>query len=238
MNLICIAIDDDNLSLSILEKFCKKISFIELTEAFNNPWDALVHLKNNKPDIIFLDIGMPEISGLAIAREFSNESMIIFTTSYKHYAFDGFELNITDYLLKPYGFKRFQQAVCKAREIIEYKKLKQQIINGSQEYIVVKSEYKNIKIETSEILFIEALDNYAKIHTKERSHITHQNLKYLGKKLDSHEFIRVHKSFIVAVSKIDFFSRESIHINSTNIPIGRTYLNKFKEHIKQRDIMV
>ena len=225
MTLNCVAIDDDNMALAILKKYCGKIPCINLAATFSDPMDGLAHLKHNQPDIIFLDINMPGLSGLSIAQKASVKSEIIFTTAYKDYAFEGFQLNAADYLLKPIEFDLFYQAISKARDRIAIERLKQESFKDD-EFIIVKVDYKNVKIRLSQILFIEALDNYVKIHTTKKTYITLQNLKAIGAKLSSQDFLRVHKSFIVSLPRIDFFTKDQIHIQTHQIPIGRAFSKK------------
>ncbi|ASB49809.1 LytR/AlgR family response regulator transcription factor [Alkalitalea saponilacus] len=230
MLLKCVAIDDDPLCLSILKKYCQKVPSLRLRGAYENPTDALPHLDRINPDIVFLDINMPEISGIRIAEIYNHKTTIIFTTSHKDFALEGFELNAADYLLKPLNFERFFQAVCKAKDRIEFKALKKLSFEDN-DHVIIKSDYKNIKLKFSQILFIEALDNYVKIHTAKRNYLTLQNLKHFSKRLNG-DFVRVHKSYIVAVSKIEYFSRDQLRINGREIPIGRSYAQNFHEKVK------
>lgn len=225
MTLNCVAIDDDNMALSILKKYCEKIPCINLSATFSDPMDGLAHLNRHQPDIIFLDINMPGLSGLSIAQKASSKSEIIFTTAHKDYAFEGFQLNAADYLLKPIDFDLFYQAVSKARDRIALERIKQETFRND-EFIIVKVDYKNVKIRLGQILFIEALDNYVKIYTTKKTYITLQNLKSIGEILCPDDFLRVHKSYIVSLSRIDFFTKDHIHIQNHIIPIGRTFSKK------------
>ncbi len=226
----CIAIDDDNFSLSILDKYCEKLPCICLNSIFDNPLEALNYLKVHQPDLVFLDISMPEISGISIARKLQGKSMVIFTTSHKDFAHEGFDLDAVDFLVKPFDFDRFYQAIAKAREHRDFLRLKA-MVEADHEYIIIKEDYQNVKVKLSDILFIEALDNYVKIHTLKKTYLTLKNLKAMANNLNSRNFMRVHKSYIVALDRIDFFSRDQIHINGNVIPIGRTFSKRFKEEI-------
>lgn len=228
----CIAIDDDAFSLRVLSQYCSKLPSVSLNATFTNPLEALGLLKNNRPDLVFLDINMPEVSGLTIARKLKGETMIIFTTSHKDFATEGFDLNVIDFLLKPYEFDRFYQGVVKAREHREFQKLKEQIEGRQEKYIIIKEDYQNVKVRLSDILYIEALDNYVKIHTPQRTYMTLKNLKTMADYLDNKNFMRIHKSYIVALDQIDYFSRDKIHINGAVIPIGRTFVKKFMSEIR------
>lgn len=227
----CIGIDDDDFSLSVLEKYCDKLPCIYLESVFNNPLEALNYLRIHQPDVVFLDINMPEVSGISIARKLQGKSMVIFTTSHKDFAHEGFELDAVDFLVKPFGFDRFYQAIVKAKEHRDFLKLKA-MVETNHEYIIIKEDYQNVKVKLSDILFIEALDNYVKIHTHHKTYLTLKNLKAMDIDLKSRNFMRVHKSYIVALDRIDYFSREQIHINGSVIPVGRTFVKKFMNEVR------
>ena len=229
MPLHAIAIDDDNFSLSIIEKLSSKVPAIDLKQTFNNALDGIIYLRKHKPDLVFLDINMPEINGLDIAAQINDSTLIIFTTGHKDYALEAFDLNAIDYLVKPFEFDRFYKAVCKAEDCKRVKLPKTGSDNQEDDTILIKSEYKNIRVRKSEILFVEAMDNYVKIHTDDDVHITLQNLKSMEDMLDKDQFKRVHKSFIVSLSHIEYFSRHEVFINGQPVPVGRTYLPKFRE---------
>lgn len=227
----CIGIDDDDFSLGILEKFCTKLPCISLESVFKNPLEALNYFKVHQPDLVFLDINMPEVSGISIARKLQGKSMVIFTTSHKDFAHEGFDLDAVDFLVKPFGFDRFYQAIVKAKEHREFLKLKA-MVEADHEYIIIKEDYQNVKLKLSDILFIEALDNYVKIHTPKKTYLTLKNLKAMDEDLKSRNFMRVHKSYIVALDRIDYFSRDQIHINGSVIPVGRTFVKKFMNEVR------
>jgi len=227
----CIGIDDDNFSLSVLEKFCNKLPCISLESVFNNPLEALNYLRIHQPDLVFLDINMPEVSGISIARKLQGKSMVIFTTSHKDLAYEGFDLDAVDFLVKPFGFERFYQAIAKAKEHREFLKLKA-MVEADHEYIIIKEDYQNVKVKLSDILFIEALDNYVKIHTHKKTYLTLKNLKAMDRDLKTRNFLRVHKSYIVALDRIDYFSRGHIHIDGSVIPVGRTFVKKFLNEVR------
>ncbi|MFW6248958.1 MAG: LytR/AlgR family response regulator transcription factor, partial [Bacteroidota bacterium] len=173
------------------------------------------------------------------AERIKEHSMVIFTTAYKEYAIDAFDLNALDYLVKPFNRERFYNAVCKADEIKIAKEIREKQPRQSQDWdksIVIKAEYKNIKLQLSDILFIEALDNYVKIHTPERTYVTLQNLKSISEVLDQKRFMRVHRSFIISLPKVDQYNSSKIHINGNEIPIGRTFLPEFRKSIKEKSV--
>ena len=228
MKIKCIAIDDEPFALKIIEDFCKNIPFIELVKTFNSSYEGFIYLKTNKPDLIFLDIKMPEISGIQIAENTENLPPVIFTTAHSKYAINSYNLDAIDYLLKPFDLERFIKAVNKARKYIEIEK-KNTLNQELQEAIIIRVEYKNIKVYLSEILYIESMDNYIKIHTSGKYHLTQQSLKSIFSLLSKSNFCRVHKSYIVSISKINHFTRTELTIGDVIIPIGRVYSSNFIE---------
>lgn len=231
MRIKCIAVDDEPFALKIIDDFCEKIPFLELVKTFNNPYEAFVYLKNNKPDLIFLDIKMPEISGIQIAKNIKKLPPIIFTTAHSKYAIDSYNLDAVDYLLKPFDFDRFSKAINKAKKYLEIEK--RNTISQAQDHsVIIKVEYKNVKVFLSEILYIESMDNYIKIHTSKKYHLTQQSLKSILSLLPTESFCRVHKSYIVHIAKISHFTHQKITIGDIVIPIGRAYLSNFVESMK------
>lgn len=228
----CVAVDDEPRALEILKSFADRVPFLKIEAACTDPLEAFSIIKNIKPDLLFLDIQMPEITGIRLAEEVDRPPYIIFVTAFSKYAVEGFNLDALDFLLKPYSFDRFFKAVTKAKETIELR-LKIQEKPEEDGYIIVKSDYHNQKIYFAEILFIEAMDNYVKIHTPLKIYITLMNLKAIAEMLPSSRFIRIHKSFIVSESKINVFTRNYVVINQKQIPVGRAYASSFVEFMKK-----
>jgi len=226
MKIECIAIDDEQFALDTLAKHCVDVPFLNLVATFSDPYEAICYLKSHNPDLIFLDIQMPDISGINIAKDLQNKPMVIFTTAHSRYALDGFNLNALDYLLKPFDFQRFFKAVEKAKERFEFQTLHKSL-KENNEFIIIKVEYKNVKVFISDILYIEALDNYSKIYTYQKKILTLQNLRGLESILPENGFIRVHKSYIASISKISHFTREQVVIADKILPVGRTYSESF-----------
>lgn len=226
MKIKCIAIDDEQFALSALEKHCHEVPYLDLVATFSDPYKAIDYLKSQVPDLIFLDIQMPDISGIQIAQDFQNNPMIIFTTAHSRYAVDGFNLNAIDYLLKPFDFERFLKAVEKAKKKINFQNLSKSL-QEKNEFIIIKVEYKNVKIYISDIIYIEALDNYSKIFTIQKTHLTLQNLRKIISLLPENEFIRIHKSFIVPISKISKYTREKVILGEKILPVGRVFAENF-----------
>lgn len=225
----CIAIDDEPFGLKIIENYCDKIPQIQLLSTFNNAIEALHFLKNQSVNLVFLDIKMPDISGIEIATQLPNSSFVIFTTAYAEYAVESYKLNAIDYLLKPFDFERFYTAVKKAKKIITPKN---QIQNKEEVFITLKIEYKNVNIFINDIFYLESMDNYVKIHTSKQTYMPQMSLKRaLSIILEKTKIVRVHKSYAVVLSKIEFYTHKEITINNNKIPIGRSYLKSFLEEV-------
>jgi DNA-binding LytR/AlgR family response regulator len=220
----CIAIDDEPLALEILKKYIAKIYFLDLKGTFTDPFEAKKMLDETPVDILFLDIQMPDINGIEFSKTINKKNTaVVFTTAYSEYAVDGFNVDAIDYLLKPIEYDRFLKAVYKAKEYIDYL--------GSQElqdgYIFVKSDYQMVKVNLKDIIYIEGLDDYIKIYLPQKSILTLMTLKTISAKLPSKEFIRVHRSYIVPVTKIENISKSKIKIADKEIPIGVSYSESF-----------
>lgn len=218
-----IALDDEPPALDVLQSFCDKIDLIDLQKTFTKSEDALKYLKKYPVDLLFLDINMPAISGIDFYKKLPRKTMVIFTTAYSEYAVEGFTLSATDYLLKPISFARFEQAVEKA-----YTQWKQQNQNPEQQYLFIRADYSLVKILLSDILFIEGLDDYLKIHIQnQKTIVARMTLKAILEKLPEIEFVRVHRSFIVSISKIEKVRSKIIYINDEEIPVSASYETTF-----------
>ena len=217
-----IAVDDEPPALEILENYCRRTEKVELMKVFTSTSRALEYLEQFPADLIFLDINMPAISGLEFAKRIPQQSMVIFTTSYTEYAVESYSLNAVDYLLKPYTFARFQQAIEKAEAV---QRLQQ---NERQQYLILRVDYSLIRIALPDILFIEGLDNYLKVHVRNQSPIVvRMTMKALQEKLPENEFVRVHRSYIVAISKIGSIRNKMIFIGEEEIPLGTSHEKAF-----------
>lgn len=225
----CIIIEDEPLALERTSDFVKKISFLNLCETFDNALDGLAYLKVNEVDLLFLDIKMDELTGLELLESSTIKSQVIFTTAYPEYALKGYELNVTDYLLKPFSFNRFLQAVNKAQE-----NLSRNIPKPNIEFIFIKTENRLEKIMLEEILYIEGMRDYRRVHTIDKKIMTLQNFKELEQIIPSNLVCRVHKSYMVALNKIESIERNRIKIVNQLIPISATYKNHFLERINNR----
>lgn len=226
----CIIIEDEPLALERTKLFVEKIPFLQLDATFDNALMGLAYLKLHKVDLLFLDINMDELSGIELLESTTIESQVIITTAYQEYALKGYELSITDYLLKPFNFDRFLQAVTKALGNIQPKNLQ----TASQDYIFVKTENRLEKIVIGDIIFIEGMRDYRRIHTTDKRIMTLQNFKELEEMISSDLVYRVHKSYMVSLHKIDSIERSRIHIGKEIIPISDTYKTGFFNKIHKK----
>ena len=221
----CIALDDEPLALDWLQNFAAKIPSIDLQKTFTDPEAAAKHLRKFPVDLLFLDIQMPDISGIDFYKSLAQNVMVIFTTAHSEYAVEGFNLSAVDYLLKPYEFKRFEQAVQRAQE---YYNFIHQKSSDSNNFIYVRADYSLIKIDCSEIDYIEGLDDYIKIYiTGKKPVLTLMSLKGIMEKLPNKDFARVHRSFIVPLAKINFIRNKKIQLPNVEVPIGASYEEAF-----------
>ncbi len=225
MKINCLIVDDEPVAREILELYIAKISQINLIKSCQNAMEAFDVLNSYKIDLILLDINMPEISGLQLAKAITKNSKIIFTTAYREYALDGFDLQAVDYLLKPISFDRFLKAVNKYFEINRHIKSekKEKEIEIANDFIFVRSNRKMVKLNFDSILYIESLSDYIKIFTKNKVLISRETMTNIASKLPEESFLRIHRSYLVSVNKIDKYTNEYIEINHKAIPLSRTY---------------
>lgn len=227
MTLKCVAIDDEPLARECIANYIREVDFLQLTGTGANPVELTRLLHEQKVDLIFLDIQMPVINGIEFLRMTPNPPMVIITTAYPSYALDGFQLDVLDYLLKPITFNRFLKAVIKAKDYHHFlvKSDGSDITrtNPIADYFFIKCDYKYERIYFDDILYIEAMQNYVTIFTHKGKYITLLYLKTVEQNLERQSFIRVHKSYIVPIQKIDAIENNEIIIQSFRIPIGRSY---------------
>ncbi|HMI68242.1 MAG TPA: LytTR family DNA-binding domain-containing protein [Cyclobacteriaceae bacterium] len=223
----CLIIEDEPLALEKTKGFVNKVPFLQLSATFDNALTGLTYLNNHKVDLLFLDINMDELSGIELLESSKINSQVIITTAYLEYALKGYELQITDYLLKPFTFNRFLQAVNKAQENIVRRASESQ-----PNFIFVKTENRLEKIMLDEIVYIEGMRDYRRIHTVSKKVMTLQNFSEFEKVIPSSLVCRVHKSFMVALNKIESVERSRIKIGGQLIPISETYKEVFFQLIK------
>jgi len=235
MTIRCLIVDDKPLAIDILADYIAKTDFLELAGSTTNPVEALSILRNQHIDLVLLDIQMPELTGLQFMKIAGNKAKFILTTAYAEYAMDGYEHNVVDYLLKPIPYERFYRAAEKALNLLKPVSAVQELQTAIKqpEFLFVKTENRIQKINLKDILYIEGLQNYVQIHTSTERVMTLQTLKKLEEQLPLAEFIRVHKSFLVAIRHITAIERSRIIINNTTIPIGDSYRAAFFKRIDQ-----
>lgn len=241
MILRCIAVDDEPLALDKIADYIGRVPFLSLEGAFEDSISALTFLQTHAVDLVFLDIQMPQLTGIQLAKVMPPHVQVIFTTAYSEYAISGYELNVTDYLLKPIGFDRLLQGAQKALDKATNagKEPAKQPAPQAQTspFLFVKTEFKLQKIFLSDITYIEGMKDYLMIHTKHEHIMTLQNFKTLLEKLPADEFVRVHKSFVVSLSHIDFIERNRISIGQALIPISDSYKDEFYVHLERRGLL-
>jgi len=230
----CIIVDDEPIARDILKKHLSQIDVVNIAGSCKNAIEAFNLISSENIDLIFLDINMPDISGLSFAKSINKNIKIIFTTAYREYAVDGFDLQAVDYLLKPISYPRLLQAVNKfIAENTTKESVPTENKTSSDEYIFIRSDRKMVKISFAEIKYIESLSDYIKIHLSDKVIITRETISNIESKLPKNEFIRTHRSFIVSVNKINSFTNEYVEIEDKTIPISRSYkkevLDRFGE---------
>ncbi len=233
----CWIVDDEPLALSLLETYIENTPFLKLSGKFSSAKSAMQEMIDNKPNLIFLDIQMPNVNGIEFARIIDDKTRIIFTTAFKEYALEGYRVNAIDYLMKPISYVNFLTAAKRALkwfEIIQKGEDKKTNLPDNTDAIFIKSDYKIVRVLFDDILYIEGLRNYIKIYTnrKRTSIITLMTMKEIEDSLPDERFIRVHKSYIVAINKIDSIYKNRLLIAEKEIPIGITYKDDFRDRIE------
>jgi two-component system LytT family response regulator len=221
--LTCIAIDDEPLALELLEQYISRFPSLKLLHTFEDAISGSEFIKGNQVDLLFVDINMPDISGIELVKSLDPKPMIIFTTAYKNYAFEGFELQAVDYLLKPIDFDRFSKAVEKAVDFHRYKSTPTQ--TTEQKNLYVYSEYRMIRIDLQDIEYIESMEDYIKIFltSQPKPVLTLMTLKKVLEKLPPENFCRIHRSYIVALPHIKSIHNKKVQLRSAELPIGNSY---------------
>jgi two-component system, LytTR family, response regulator len=227
----CLIIDDEPLALQLLEDFVNKTPYLKLAGKFEEPLQALSVLESQKIDLLFLDIKMPDISGIDFYRSLANKPEVIFTTAYSEYAIDGFELKAMDYLVKPISFEKFITACNRVKEFIEIKNQK----DKAKEFFFINVSHKLHKIFYDDILYLEGYKDYTKVHliSSHNPLLILHNLKYFEDLLDKKQFIRIHRSYMVSLRKINTASRKSVTINNNSLPVSDNYRDSFFSLIEQ-----
>jgi two-component system, LytTR family, response regulator LytT len=228
-----IAIDDEPLALKLVSGYIEKTPGLKLSASFDNPIDASEFLRDKHINIIFVDIQMPDLTGIEFTRLIEKGPKIIFTTAFEKYALDGFKLNVVDYLLKPFSYEEFLKAVSKAQRLIGLEEMAMKNIEANDDFLFLKSDYKIKRINFNDILYIEGLKDYVKVFTINnlKPVLSLTSLKLLETKLPVNRFLRVHRSFIVNLEKIDTIERSRIVFGKIYLPVGDQYKEKFQEFL-------
>ncbi len=216
--LSCIIIDDEPFAIESLKSLLKNCPDIEILNTFENPIDALKFIQSNNIDLIFLDIEMPELSGIDLLKKMENPPATIITSAYPQYAIQGFELDVLDYLIKPISNERLNKSILKAKEYLEVRKNKP----SEKNFLFIKCEKVIEKIFTDDILYIESLHNYVAIHTENKKYVTYNSLKNIESMLPKNKFIKIQKSYIAAINKIDSLEGYTLSIKNLKLPISRS----------------
>jgi DNA-binding LytR/AlgR family response regulator len=227
----CIAIDDEPFALELITGYIKKTPFLELAGGFTNPLKAMSFLMNNHIDLIFLDINMPELSGIQLLKSLSNLPKVVFTTAYSEYGAESYDYNAVDYLLKPVKYERFLKAVNKVIDVLSKENFKNEKIREHEDFLYIKSGTQTIKVGVDEILYIEGAGNYVTFFTLNKKIMSLFTMNEILRLLPSDLFVRVHKSYIISIKHIDAIEKSRVIINKESIPIGITYREHFSKII-------
>jgi DNA-binding LytR/AlgR family response regulator len=228
-----VAIDDEPLALQLVTGYIKKTPGLKLAGKFDNPLDAAEFMSQNKVDLVFVDIQMPDLSGIEFTRLMEKGPKVVFTTAFEKYALEGYKLDVVDYLLKPFSYEEFLASVHKARKLITLEQRALQKVEANNEFLFLKSDYKIKRINFNDILYIEGLKDYVKIYVRNSPGpvLSLSTMKLLESKLPESKFMRIHRSFIVNLEKIDTIERSRIVFGKTYIPVGEQYKDKFQEFL-------
>lgn len=239
MNISCLIVEDEPLARNLITDYVRKVPYLQLVKACSGALEAMEVLRTSSVDLLFLDVQMPELTGISFLKSLQKKPLVVLTTAYSEYALEGYELDITDYLLKPITFERFLKAVDKASQRLTAPVVaapEKPVDAAPSPFIFVKDGTKLVKINWTDILYVEGLKDYVTIHTRTQKVISLQRLKVLEEQLPAEKFIRVHNSFIVALDAIETVHKDKIQIGQASIPIGDTYKKPFKEFIEGRQI--
>jgi len=230
MKLKCVIIDDEPLAIELIKQYAEKFPALEITHTFLNAIAGAEYLRKGSTDLLFLDIQMPDINGLQLLRSLKEPPIVVFTTAYAQFALDAFELDVLDYLLKPIEFDRFEKAISKAAQYYKFKKGEPDAV---AECIYVRSDYHMVKIELDKVEYAESFDDYVKIYFTDKPPVmTLMSLKKIQEKLPSEKFFRVHRSYVVSLSKIKTIVNRKIQLTQIEIPVGDTYISRLNDLMK------
>lgn len=232
MEIRCLAIDDEPLALQQIAGYIQKIPFLKLIAQCSSAFDAMIILESEKTDLMFVDINMPDLNGLDFVKSLGKKPMLIFTTAHSEYAIEGFKVDAIDYLLKPFYFSEFAKAVQKARKQFEFHQKETEKLESNDDFLFIKSEYKMVRINFSDILYVEGMKEYVRIHlTGQKPVMALLSMKLLEEKLPGNRFMRVHRSYIVNLEKVSTVQRFRIVFDNVRIPVSENYKEKFQNYL-------
>jgi DNA-binding LytR/AlgR family response regulator len=233
----CVVVDDEALARELLEDNIRRVPFLELAATCKNAFEAMEVLSAAPVDLVFLDIHMPDLSGIQFLKTLTERPMVIFTTAYEQYALQGYDLDVVDYLLKPFSYERFLKSVNKANDLMKRtSKPSPETAEDTatrENFLFVRSEYKLVKIEIRDILYIEGLKDYIRIHSPEKTVVTLMSMKAIEERLGNMCFVRVHRSYIVNLRKIDYIQGNTLKVGAKDVPIGENFRENFFSIINQ-----
>ncbi|APY09782.1 DNA-binding response regulator [Seonamhaeicola sp. S2-3] len=241
LKISCVAVDDEPMALNLVESYIEKTPFLKLKTKCSSAIEAMQYIKEHPVELLFLDIQMPDLTGIEFSKLLPEHTRVIFTTAFDHYALDGFKVDAIDYLLKPFDYAEFLTAANKAQkwfELLKGKTNQPELISKEKEFLFVKSEYKQLRIKLADVLYFEGLKDYIKIWLKDNPKpiLTLMSLKSLEEELPETQFMRVHRSFIVSLNNIDVIERSQIIINKQRITVSEQYKPKFLEFINKNSL--
>ena len=230
----CMIVDDEPLALDILENYIQRVPNLQLVKRCKHALEAYDYMQRDSVDLIFLDIHMPELTGIDFIKSLSNRPLVIFTTAYSNYAMEGFNLDVLDYLLKPIAFDRFLKAVDKASRLLSSEPEGNQ--ENSEEFLFVKSDGKMVKVRYDDVLFVEGMKDYVQIQMSDQRLIVHQTMKKMERALPPDRFLRIHKSFLVAIEKIESLDGNLLEVGKHQLSVGANYRDDLLAHIQRHNL--
>ena len=235
MSIKCIIIDDEDLAIHVIQEHLKSFDTIEVIGTFTNPIKAIEIIESKIVDLIFIDIRMPQITGLEFIENLNHKPEIVITTAYREYAVKSYEINVLDYLIKPIPFNRFLKTINKVYQKIKFKNQFEDVNFQQKPHIFLKANKKLVKVNLNDILYIESLKDYIKVVTHIESFVVHKTLTSITEELTSTMFMRIHRSFTISIPKVIAISGNSVELSNKEIPIGRNYIKKTKERMLNID---
>ncbi|HEU5292740.1 MAG TPA: LytTR family DNA-binding domain-containing protein [Cyclobacteriaceae bacterium] len=237
MKLNCVIVEDEPLARNLMVEYVRKVPALNLIEACSSPLAAIEVLRKNSVDLLFLDVQMPELTGISLLKVLQKRPLVVLTTAYSEYALEGYELDVADYLLKPVTFERFLRAVDKVTQRLEGKQpLEKVAVDTGNQFMFVKDGTKLVKVQLGDILYIEGLKDYVTIHTKQQKITSLQRMKALEEQLPSDQFIRIHNSYIVSLKAIEVVHKGDVQVGGALLPIGETFKKSFREFIEKNQM--